>query len=213
MEKPMILKDKVTVRQLDRTVAREVAIRCGTCLVVVLLTGCAIPLPYQYDQSIIDGLDAARLETKTICREITNDNEAVLSARYTKLIASVETIMENARSRPRRHGWIDRMMLRVSRKAPESTPSQSNVDQPKNILSCKTPGAKEGWVVTGSSVESLQLAQATLERLQWCHQHNFDPEKKQVTLSVRELRRSELCDTVNDYIGDARLFEKTLKIE
>ena len=211
MEDFMMLKANVTVRQRERTVAREVAIRCGTCLVVFLLTGCAIPLPYQYDQNIIHGLDAARLETKTICREITNDNEAVLSARYTKLIASVETIMENARSRPRRYGWIERMVLRVSRQAPKSTPSQSNINQPKNVLSCKTPGSKEGWMVTGSSVESLQLAQATLERLQWCHQHNFNPDKQKNPPS--ELRRSELCDTADNYLGDARLFEKTLKIE
>lgn len=191
-------------------------------LISLALSGCAIPLPYQFDQKIVDNIDSARKEAKTLCRLATNDNHDALKSRYSALIALVETTMENARSRPRRYGWFERMQFRMSRTAPEAVPSQPVVKQPEAGLSCRTPGEREGFKITGRSPESLQLAQVTLERLDWCHEKQFDPDDRikgmlrrgiQPVPDPREFRKGELCKTANDYLGDGRLFEMTLKVE
>ncbi len=191
-------------------------------LLPMILSACAIPLPYEYDQKIVDGIDEARLETKTICRLSTYDNFGDLSDRYAALTALVETIRENAQARPRRYGWVERLQLRVTQTQPDVTPSFTPVVQPTTEPSCRPPGEREGFKPTGRSPESLFLAQVTLERLRWCHESAFDPNGKiagmlagglQPVPDPRELRQSELCDTANDYLSDARLFESTLKIE
>lgn len=195
---------------------------CAVTLLPLLLSACAIPLPYEYDQKIVDGIDEARLEIKTVCRLGGYDNYDGLAERYAALIAKVETVRENAQARPRRYGWVDRLKLRVTQSEPDLTPSYTPPAQPLTELSCRPPGAAEGFEHTGRSPDSLFLAQTSLERLRWCHEKAFDPNGKiaemiagglQPVPDPRELRKSELCKSANDYLSDARLFESTLKIE
>lgn len=188
----------------------------------LFLSGCAIPLPYQYDQNIVDDIDEARLEVKTLCRAGTFDNYETMADQYAALISQVETTMEDARARPRRYGWFEKLQLRISQNPPEFSPALPEIIQPDQPLSCITPGLTQGYFVTGKSPESLQLAQVTIEHLRWCHEKSFDPDGSvaknlskgiQLVPDPRQFRKDELCRTAGDYLSDARLFEMTLKLE